>query len=217
MSEDHFGFMAYVDRGSAQDLPDLLDKGFQDASFVIERHVVHRPGEFARTYSHSSGWRLNCAGADGQSDSRPGWQGWPAWALLPIAHSQVVALPGNVLIDAIRVACMMSNTVIGRSFHPSGQTMLDLSELDGTVDMLDWLQYFGPQVTARVGAERISRAGFFAAEALSNGGYLVRTRETYLDEWPVDGRRTLVDALGIVPRVLRYKATADRWAEMRWC
>ena len=104
VSEDHFGFMAYVDRGSAQDLPDLLDKGFQDASFVIERHVVHRPGEFARTYSHSSGWRLNCAGADGQSDSRPGWQGWPAWALLPIAHSQVVALPGNVLIDAIRVA-----------------------------------------------------------------------------------------------------------------
>jgi hypothetical protein len=217
LRDDYFGFLAYVDALAAQRLTESLDAAFADLAFHVTVGTTQTAEAFSRTYEHPSGWSLSCAGATGDLDTRPGWAGWRAWGLHHITYEQVRSLPNDVLVDAIGEACVRTASVLGRSYDSSGSSAIEVEELIGQVNILDWLQYFGPEASVRIGAGRIRTAGFFAIKALPNGGHLARTRDTYLDEWPFAERRPVVDRLGITPRKLLLKVAANEWGEMRWC
>jgi hypothetical protein len=215
-ADTYFGFMAYVGNGEVDILPDL-DRGLAQAGFALSG-ATGGLDDFRRTYASPSGPVIRCCGSVGGLDSRPGWTGkWTSWAFFPIEYSELGAFAEGQLAMAIRQACVETRTMLGRSFHPGGGGGMDRSELDGRVDYVDWAQYYGPDVSAALGADRISDAGFHSVERLPNGAHLALTRPGYLDRWPIDERRPLLDRLGIVPRLLFHKHLDGHVEEMRWC
>ena len=217
MSDDYFGFIAYTPPALAAELPTLLDSALSSLSFSVAIDTPRTKGEFRRTYSHSSGWRLECAGSSGVADHRPDWQNRPAWAFFPIQYQQVRTLSPAPLVRAITDACTRTQAILGRSFHPGGDELPHLEEFSGAIDILDWLQYLGPAIASVIGPERLRNAGFYDVQELAGGAFLALTRATYLDEWPFPERRPLMNRLGLAPRIMRHKTSATEWAEMRWC
>jgi hypothetical protein len=162
--------MAYVGNGEVDILPDL-DRGLAQAGFALSG-ATGGLDDFRRTYASPSGPVIRCCGSVGGLDSRPGWTGkWTSWAFFPIEYSELGAFAEGQLAMAIRQACVETRTMLGRSFHPGGGGGMDRSELDGRVDYVDWAQYYGPDVSAALGADRISDAGFHSVERLPNGAH----------------------------------------------
>ena len=66
--------------------------------------------------------------------------------------------------------------------------------------MVTWLQYFGPDMSAHIGVNRLRSAPFYSVEFYPNGAHLARTAEAHGDVWPWHERRPLLDHLGLAQR-----------------
>jgi hypothetical protein len=214
--DPYFGFLAYIGEADIGAMLSGLDRGLAHAGFAVS--AVTGADQFDRTYTSPAGVTLRCCGSLRGHDPRDGWTGtWGAWAFFPIAYSDLGAFGEGQLVEAIRDACVATRAVLGRSFHTGGIGHIDRGELDGRVDYVDWIQYYGPEVSAVLGAERIQHAGFHSVQRLPGGAHLALTRPGYLDRWPIEERRPLLARLGIAPRVVVHKQGDGREVEVTWC
>jgi len=206
MSDRHFGLMGYVDLQLGQDLGPRVDSGLADAGFSR--------GASAGAYADASGRSVRCSWG-GPTGSR--WpDSLPAWAVFPIDYDTYEAYGAAVFVSVFRALCRATTPILARSFHPIGVDMIHQSELDGKVDYVDWIQYYGPRVAAAIGPDRIRAAGFHQLEEFPDGSVLAMAKAHYIDDFP--NRKTIVDTLGLTPRSIfaRNPKTGEPM-KINWC
>lgn len=102
------------------------------------------------------------------------------------------------------------------SFHPVGVSLIAERELEGRVDYVDWIQYYGPDVAAAIGVDRIRTAGFHFLEESADGAFLAPAKAGYTDEY--SNRKTIVERLGIAPgRIMGRNPKTGEPKEVPWC
>jgi hypothetical protein len=215
-ADEYFGFLAYVGERDIDGVLSGLDRGLARAGFVLSESSGDV--SFKRTYASPSGTPIRCCGSvSGLATQSLMPDKWGVWAFFPIEYSELRQFAEGQLVTAIREACVETRTVLGRSFHTGGICGVNREELDGRVDLIDWIQYFGPDVSGVLGQVRIQEAGFHSVQRLTNGANLALTRPGYLDDWPREGLRPLMDRLGLVPRRWVHKHLDGHEEEICWC
>jgi hypothetical protein len=217
MSEDPCGFIAYTAITDMAHLADTVDRAMAASGFRVTREEETPTQAITRVYRIGRRGKLPWTGSPEVKVFDRHGTGLAQWFFFPLQKADLDLLTTPVYLRAIRSACMASETVLGRAFHATGTDMVAPPELLGAVDMLTWAQYFGPDLSAVIGRERLRTAPFYANEELPNGAWLARTAEAYEDEWPWEQRRPLLAHLGFTPRKLYYKTGPNSEAEARWC
>jgi hypothetical protein len=210
VTESHIGFLAYTDGSLIPRLTQRLQAALAEADF--DRLATE-------VYAGPSGWRLRVAAAPKPTGCEFDFEErWGCWGIFGIERVHIATLPVTPLVNAIAECCVSTEAILGRSYHPVGSDLIRSSELLDRPDYLGWVQYFGPDLSSRLGPASITSAGFFRVDALRNGAYLAMTRERYDDDWPFEQRRPVLDKLGLTPRVLTARQPKDgRLTELRWC
>jgi hypothetical protein len=139
---------------------------------------------------------------------------WAQWAIYPVSQSSYAAYGGALIEKLIVTTCEALDSRLGRSFHPGGIALVHAREVEGDVDCLDWLQYFGPPVVARIGLDRLRKAQFFSFEQREDGGCVAK-----LGESPYEvllSIRQAASDLGIRLRPVYTKDASGNPIEMGW-
>jgi hypothetical protein len=214
VSDTYFGLLSYVKSVDAPFAIGAIDAGMAAAGFALRQTSE---GESVREYSNADGWRLKCITslASGPSSFHDADQ-WGVWGFFPVDYEDLARHGPAPLVTAFRDVCVRSRTVFGRSFSPKGFDLIERAELDGRIDFLGWIQYFGPAMSNAIGLARLEAAGFASFERLDNGGCLALTRPGYLDPFPPSVAKQIVDRLGITPRRIMTKWDEGKEIEIRW-
>jgi hypothetical protein len=215
VAEDPTGFQAYTPIDREADVIALLDASLKPLGFGVVDDEPKVQSGFHRQYVAPSGALLPCRAsvAAGWTDRRS--RALSKWSFYPLSALQIENLSSEQYRAAIAAACIGTDAILGRTFHASGLDRITQAELLGAPDMVTWLQYFGPDMSAHIGVNRLRSAPFYSVEFYPNGAHLARTAEAHGDVWPWHERRPLLDHLGLVPRRLYIGRQQDE--EIRWC
>lgn len=123
---------------------------------------------------------------------------WWQCAVFPIQEQTFAEVGGEKLGAFIEELCVRLDAVLGRSFAEDGHGAPKMNETDGTLEYVDWLQYFGPQLVAQWGVERLRHAPFERVRVLANGaGSLWLGPDPYEQQGRLRLRRPIAEFLGI--------------------
>jgi hypothetical protein len=216
MAEDPMGFRAYSPVADGAQLAALLDEALARVGCqVLDAQDSQPPRGFRRRYATASGGVLPC-----QVSAEAKWTDREArllmsWSFGPLHAIEIEALSTEGFLDVIAAACIATDAALGRTYHASGLDRITAEELQGAVDMMTWVQYFGPSISARLGCNTLHSAPFYSVAHLANDAHLARTAPGPGDTWPWSIRRPLMDHLGLKPRRLYIGRGQDE--AIRWC
>jgi hypothetical protein len=216
MAEDPMSFRAFSPVADGARLTALLDEALATVGCnVLDVQEAQPPRGFRRRYATGSGGVLPCQVADEAKWTDGEYRLLMAWSFGPLQAVEVEALSIELFLDVIAAACIATDATLGRTCHASGLDRITAAELQGAVDMMTWVQYFGPSISARLGCKRLHSAPFHSVAHLANEAHLARTTHGPGDTWPWSMRRPLMDLLGLAPRRLYIGRGQDE--EIRWC
>jgi hypothetical protein len=200
MSADtYFGILGYARPLSLADLSRAAEAALGRLGFTRSG-----PDTFADQRSRTLTIALGSPGAPGGCQ-----HAWSAWAVFPIKFSEYESYGGELYVSVTRELAAATPTVLARSCHPMGLDFIECSELEGDVNYVDWLQYFGPELVQRLGLQRLRSAGFLSTETLTSGGLLALAKAEYLGE--CRNRRAIIESLGITPRRMLVRGMQVNW------
>ena len=200
MSDRHFGIIGYVAPVPIEKLNEQVRVGLASISFTKATDG---------TCVDVEGRIINCT-----CGIPTGWP--PAWALFPIDYDAYNRYGAKLFVSAFRAICRATSSLLARSFHPVGVSLIAERELEGRVDYVDWIQYYGPAVGAAIGVERIRTAGFHLLEEFPDGAFLALAKAEYTGEYL--NRKAVVEGLGIAPRrIMARNPKTGEPTEVSWC
>ena len=198
--------IGYVDPLPADDLSRRVESGLIAVGFC--------KNAAKGTYTNQLGQSVHCSYGTPTATQWP--NSWPAWAVFPIDYETYEAYGSPLFVSVFRALCRATTPVLARSFHPIGVDMINPGELEGRVDYIDWIQYYGVRVSTALDPVRVRAAGFHHLEELSDGAFLAMAKPEYTGEFL--NRRAIVERLGLSPRrIMARNPKTGEATEVAWC
>ena len=198
--------IGYVDLLPVEDLCRRVESGLAAVGFSEQ---------IAKgTYTNPLGQSVHCSYGAPTGTQWP--NSWPAWAVFPIDYADYEAYGAPLFVSVFRALCRATTPVLARSFHPIGVDMINPGELEGQVDYVDWIQYYGVRVTAALDPGRVRTAGFHHLEEFPDGAFLAMAKPEYTGDYC--NRRAIVERLGLSPRrIMARNPPTGEPTEVNWC
>src|SRR5512134_3352621 len=131
-----------------------------------------RVAGFDAPYANSENAKLPCFGSSESPATDALGRPLARWLFFPLHAADIQRLSSFTYLSAIRAACVHTDVVFGRAFHATFVDMVSPEELHGAIDMLTWVQYFGPGLSSIIGVQRLRTAAWYALECLPTGAHL---------------------------------------------
>ncbi len=144
------------------------------------------------------------------------WTGrpWREWMLHSIDEALLDQRGPDGVAKVLGITSEALGTELGRTFASGGTAVVRDSELTGSVDCLDWCQFFSSRLVAAIGWDRIASAPFTLVKRFSGGGAVALIGESPFHAQK--GMQKVADHLGLVLRPVWIRAADGSQRQLPW-